>query len=206
MDGINEKGLFIGVMTVVSPEQNSYAGLSYPDSPAVDAHHMMRIILNTCSSVQEAITKTKSARIWFADEVVHFLLADASGAMCVFEFDEQGRLLIIYPDNENYLLSTNSWLYDTDYLARLHCWRYAVASNILGNNPLKDTADLFDVMRKMTQIPSNPYVQNNYVYNTSIFDYLQTLWTSLYNLENLTMTIHYWLDNEEAFYSYSLDN
>ncbi|MBN1796930.1 MAG: linear amide C-N hydrolase [Spirochaetales bacterium] len=203
MDGINEKGLFIGVLTVATPERESYAGLAYPDSPAVDAHHMMRIILNTCASVREAAALTEKTRIWFGDDVVHLLLADASGAMCVFEFDSQGRLFIVSPDEKKYLVSTNSWLYGTIPSERRQCWRYEFAGNELEQKKLHNLDDLFEVMKKISIVRSNPHARNKMAEND--FDYLQTVWTSLYDLEQLSMKIHYWLDGKDSFYFYSID-
>ena len=61
---------------------------AYPEEPAIQVIHMVRIALETCATVEEAVALFQSVRIWFPVEVNHILLADKMGNSAVIEFDE----------------------------------------------------------------------------------------------------------------------
>jgi predicted choloylglycine hydrolase len=150
MDGINEKGLFIGVATNEDPSQYARLGYQpYPDSPAVNAHHMMSIVLDTCASVDEALALIGRMRIWFSDEFLHFMIADASGASAVAEFDENGRL-VPFRSVKAYQVVTNTALQIGPENVGARCWRYARADATLASTDINSLGDLLAVNRSIS--------------------------------------------------------
>ena len=107
-DGMNEKGLFIGVATNGNPDiYNHKEGYTYSDVPAVQVIHMVRIALEKCATVEEAVSLFQSVRIWFPEEFNHLLLADASGDAAVLEWDPD-KQAHVFRQNKPYLLLTNT--------------------------------------------------------------------------------------------------
>jgi predicted choloylglycine hydrolase len=206
MDGINSSGLTVAVMSVIDPVRDKYAHLPYPDSPAVDCHHLMRIILNTCATYREAVDLAGSVRVWFGNENVHFLVADSSGGMGIFEFDSQGSLHVQGPEaGEPFLLSTNSWLTDTPMISRLRCWRYATARYTLEKTEVHDVHDLFPIVFGMALHPSNPLALG--LYGTSpdeeTLRHRPTIWTSFFDLSARTMNVRFWEDREQRWFEFT---
>ncbi|MCB9267330.1 MAG: linear amide C-N hydrolase [Lewinellaceae bacterium] len=107
-DGMNEKGLFIGVATNGNPDiYNHKEGYTYSDVPAVQVIHMVRIALEKYATVEEAVSLFQSVRIWFPEEFNHLLVADASGDAAVLEWDPD-KQAHVFRQNKPYLLLTNT--------------------------------------------------------------------------------------------------
>ncbi len=150
MDGINEKGLFIGVATNESPAQFRALGQKpYPSGPAVNAHHMMAIVLDTCSSVEEALALVGRMRVWFSDEFLHFMVADAGGASAVIEFDADGRL-VPFRSQKHYQVVTNTALQIGPENVAAQCWRYAQAERTLSTAAIASRDELLAVNRSVS--------------------------------------------------------
>jgi hypothetical protein len=174
MDGINERGLFIGVATNESPSQ--YAALGhrpYPDEPAVNAHHMMSIVLDRCGSVEEALALIGRMRIWFSDEFLHFMLADAAGDSAVVEFDAAGRLLA-FRSGRRYQVVTNTSLQIGPENVGARCWRYAQAEARLAAAEIRSRDELLTVNRSV-----------------SVSSSVKTLWISMADLGRKEMDVRF---------------
>jgi len=149
MDGINERGLFIGVATNEDPAEYATLGHQpYPDEPAVNAHHMMSIVLDRCADVEEALALIGRMRIWFADECVHFLLADAAGRSVVVEFDLEGRL-VPFRSEGAYQVVTNTALQIGQEAVAARCWRFDLAESTLASTPIRALPGLLEVNRSI---------------------------------------------------------
>jgi hypothetical protein len=175
MDGINEKGLFIGVATNESPSEYGRLGHQpYPDSPAVNAHHMMSIVLDTCGNVSEALRLIGQMRIWFSDEFLHFMIADADGSSAVVEFDESGRL-VPFVSTRAYQVVTNTALQVGEERVASMCWRYARATSTLSSTDVRSLDDLLTVNRSVSVSSSSG----------------KTLWISLADLPQREMDVRF---------------
>ncbi len=132
MDGINERGLFMGLASLGSPPQ--YAGYAdtsvYPDRPVIQSQHLIRVVLDTCASVDEALNLIRKSRIWFPSGFIHYLLADSQGKSVVVTFDRE-KNLIVFPRQSSYLVLTNTALQEGEEYVYGACWRYRAATDLL---------------------------------------------------------------------------
>jgi hypothetical protein len=161
---------------------------AYPDEPAINAHHMMRIVLDTCSTVDEAIRLVSGFRCWFPSEWLHFMVSDASGGKAVFEFDAQGRLLTVRPEpGKGYLLSTNSYMtadrsrpgfdpFDT---------RFGRGTKMLDGASLASVDDLRAIIMRLAGSPSNPELPPAVKLARN-----QTRWQDFYDLDRRTLRLY----------------
>jgi len=192
MDGLNERGLFIGVMTVSAREWMKAGFKPYPAEPAVNAHHMMRIVLDRCATVDEAIALVSSFRVWFSDEWLHFLVADAAGNKAVFEFDERGRLATVKPGpGEAFLLSTNTALSGDPLRPYWDCPRYAAGQASLRSALPADMGELRAFMLRLSPNPSNADLYRGWGEKNKAKALArgQTRWESFYDLSRLRMEL-----------------
>jgi hypothetical protein len=197
MDGINEKGLFVAVLTVGSSPEASWGGLPYPDEPAVDTHHLMRIVLDTCATVADAEAMAASVRVWHGSENVHFVVADASGDIALFEFGADGKLVVDRMRERDFMVVTNDWMSGKSELERLRCWRYAVGRETLrASYPIRRGA-LRDATYAMVNHPDNPL--SHYGAGPYYFDVLRTVWTSIYDLGAMAASVDFHDGASDAF-------
>jgi hypothetical protein len=102
-DGLNEKGLAIGMAAV--PESPMP---SDPDNKSVGSLGVIRMILDHAASVEEALTIMRGVNIlWNGGPQLHYLIADASGTAALIEFIE-GEIVV--------LTNTNPWHQATNFL------------------------------------------------------------------------------------------
>ncbi len=107
-DGLNEKGLAIGMAAV--PESPTP---SDPNKKSVGSLGVIRMILDHAASVDEALTIMSSVNIlWNGGPQLHYLIADASGKAALVEFID-GEMVVLYNTSPwhqatNFLLSNTS--------------------------------------------------------------------------------------------------
>ena len=172
-EGINEKGLFIGVSTNALPPEYNEKEPEYPEEPAVQVIHMVRIALETCATVEEAVELFKSVRIWFPFEVNHLLIADEEGETAIVEFDRE-RKLVTFQRTDPYLIMTNTAFQKGIDYVRKSCFRLRNAEAALkAKGPLRDLDDVREITRIM-QITNGPG---------------RTLWTSYFDIRKREMEL-----------------
>ncbi len=176
-DGINEKGLVIGVATNGSPSKYNQREPDYPNEPAVQVIHMVRIVLDTCATVDEALALIGSVRIWFPVEVNHLLIADSKGQAAVVEFDVD-RNMVAFRRKEPYLVLTNTAYQEGIDFVKEHCGRYRKGVSMCKSG-IRATDDMLKVMKAM-QLKSG----NN-----------RTLWTSITDLSKRRMDVRFRSEN-----------
>ncbi len=149
-DGLNEKGLAIGMAAV--PESPTPID---PNHKSVGSLGVIRMILDHAASVEEALTIMRGVNIlWNGGPQLHYLIADASGKSALVEFID-GEMLVHYNTNP-WHQATNFLLSNTSGSADGICHRYDVLSERLeeeqGNLSLEEAMDLLeDVSQSSTQ-------------------------------------------------------
>jgi len=124
-DGMNEKGLVIGMAAV--PESPSP---SDPNNKSVGSLGVIRMILDHAASVEEALTIMRSVNIlWHGGPQLHYLIADASGEAALVEF-VAGEMIVLY-NTTPWHQATNFLLSNTNSSADGLCHRYDVLSERL---------------------------------------------------------------------------
>ncbi|MGB2895321.1 MAG: C45 family peptidase [Anaerolineales bacterium] len=102
-DGMNEKGLAIG-MAAVPKSPTPFDQIN----ESAGSLRIIRMILDHAASVEEALTIMDSVNIlWNGGPPLHYLIADASGTAVLVEF-VAGEMVVIY--------NTNPWHQATNFL------------------------------------------------------------------------------------------
>ena len=145
VDGMNEKGLCTSIMAL--PKQ---AAQQDTDNPDVGTTVIMRLWLDKCATVQEALELLETVDVRHDATVgsgYHYMVADASGACAVVEFDKEDgwkTMIVRKAEGENAMLVTNHLLSEKYYstvpdeaVGNPHSkswWRYETASAYLAEH------------------------------------------------------------------------
>lgn len=146
---------------------------------------MMRLLLDYCKSVDEAVDMLSHYNIAFAVNPEHLMLADSTGEMVIVEFLEGEMRLIDSP--KDWLVCTNHvlWSNSSDENAAV-CDRYRMGSAVMdkahGNI---DYQSFSNAVRSMS-------VDN------------WTMWTSIYDLDSRTASVLYKARTETKFVDQSM--
>lgn len=123
MDGVNEKGLYMGTANLAQPA-SYYWEDPYPTEPAICEHHLFRIALETCATVDEVIDLYRSVRPWSPNGTDHLMVVDAQGNSAVIEF-AMDRSVCFFRADKYYQLMTNiAYQEGMDYM-KANCQRFA---------------------------------------------------------------------------------
>ena len=145
VDGMNEKGLCTSIMAL--PKQ---AAQQDTDKPDVGTTVIMRLWLDKCATVQEALDLLETVDVRHDATVgsgYHYMMADASGDCAVVEFDKEDgwkTMIVRKAEGENAMLVTNHLLSEKYYstvpdeaVGNPHSkswWRYETASAYLAEH------------------------------------------------------------------------
>jgi hypothetical protein len=179
VDGFNERGLSIN--TATNGEEYFWQE-PYPRQPAVFSGHMARIVMDTCATVDEALQLIGSVRVWFPNEGLHWLIADASGKAVVVEFDLNRRMVVLDRSGP-YELMTNTALQKGDAYVSGVCVRFRTAQPRLEGG-LSGTAEMLDLLRSIRPTGAYPY---------------RTLWTAVMDLSDRSLEMHYRLEYDRPY-------
>jgi hypothetical protein len=124
-DGINEKGLAIGLAGVHCQRIK----LSR-EKELVFVTLFIRNVLDNCATVTEAAEFSKQFNLFDGSLSTishHFLVADADGNSLIIEYD-QGEMKHIQMRNQSQVI-TNRFVYQRLLQSRMQCWRYKTLYN-----------------------------------------------------------------------------
>jgi len=175
-DGINEKGLALCVTTAYTTME------PYPREPAILMGHMCQIVMQTCATVDQALTLLRTVRVWFPDEVNHWLIADATGKAVVVEWNPRDYQLLVFDRPGPYELLTNTPLQEGEEALLKKCFRYRKAKPLLETG-IRNPAEMLEIMKAM-RVTSGPG---------------RTLWTSVMDLNARTFEVHYFKEFERKY-------
>jgi hypothetical protein len=157
-DGMNEKGVAIGIMAV------PYVQAPYdPGKRSLSDLGIVRLVLDYAEDTDHAIWLIRNYNVRMDEVPLHFLIADRSGTSAVIEFVNY-EIKVMY-NHLPYQVSTNFVLHD--YFPSLlgRCWRYDLAYDVLQDKAGKILmSDARDILRNVSQ--SN------------------TMWSSVYGLKS----------------------
>ncbi|MBN1536827.1 MAG: linear amide C-N hydrolase [Anaerolineales bacterium] len=126
-DGMNEKGLVVGMASVPSGNMPDD-----PMKPSIDSLFVMREILDHASIVEEAVEILKKYDIDMGSVPLHYLIADITGKAVLVEF-YQGEMIIDY-NEEPWLVATNFIVASAGDSPQGQCQRYDLIYNTLDGN------------------------------------------------------------------------
>jgi hypothetical protein len=180
VDGVNERGLSINSAT--NGEEYDWREPYPQQQAAVFSGHLARIVMDSCATVDEALQLIGSVRVWFPNEGLHWLIADASGRAVVVEFDGNRRMVVLDRPGP-YELMTNTALQKGDTYVSSVCPRFRLAQPRLEAG-LSGGDDMLSLMRSMRPTSAYPY---------------RTLWTSIMDLGERSLEAHYRLEYDRPY-------
>lgn len=148
-DGMNEKGLAIGMAAVPGGDMPHD-----PQRKTLDELEVIREVLDHAGTVDEAIEILDSYNIDMGSVPIHYLIASASGDAAVVEFFQGG--MVVFRNETQWQVATNFLLASTNGNEQGQCWRYDLIEQRLhelgGQVPTKDAFRLLkDVSQDITQ-------------------------------------------------------
>ncbi len=126
-DGLNEKGVAIGMMAIpraVSPYD--------PGKVTIGEIDMIRLVLDYAENLGHALSMIRNYNIRMEQPPIHYLIADRSGNSAIIEFT-QGEMKVI-PNTDPWQVSTNFIFSEMEDPFLAGCWRFNTACSILGAN------------------------------------------------------------------------
>ena len=129
-DGMNEKGLAIGMMAL--PSAN---GPNDPKKRTVNSLMIIRLMLDYAQNVDEAIAIMRNFNIDFqGGPPLHYFITDRSGKSAVVEFVDEK--ISVLPNNHPWQAATNFIITGlSPETSRASCWRYKKVWETLENRP-----------------------------------------------------------------------
>jgi predicted choloylglycine hydrolase len=160
IDGMNKKGLAIGIMAVPYAQLNTD-----PRKITLGSLQIIRLLLDYAQNLDEAISLMQEYNIDFqGGPPLHYFIVDSTGNSAVIEFVDNEYVILRTEDA--WQVSTNFIISMTDFDdANSPCWRYNLAySRLEQNQNILTGAQTMDILSAVSQ--SN------------------TIWSSLYNLKH----------------------
>ena len=120
-DGMNERGLAVGMMAVPHARDRDK-----PQSVTISSIHAIRLMLDYAANVEEAVSLLREVTVAFGDPPIHYLVADSSGDSAVIEYLD-GEMVVQH-NEVPWQVSTNFLLAEARPAgADSPCWRYNLA-------------------------------------------------------------------------------
>ena len=144
LDGVNECGVAIGVMSV--PKAESSSDFSKKTISSLGA---VRLVLDYAANVDEAISLMSNYNIYFQKIPIHYMISDSSGKSVIVEYVE-GKMNIL-ENKELWQVSTNFVLSGYDNIGRGQD-RYKLAEQNLKDTYLSITkSNAMDILNNVSQ-------------------------------------------------------
>ena len=175
LDGVNEKGLAVGVLQLFAEPTNQQT-----EKPDVDTTLAIRIILDKAATVSEAIEILESYDMHAsAGGCYHLHVADAEGDSAVVSWVDNE--MIVTRTDTDYQCATNFFVHDVDFEYTKHGEdRYEIITTALEKATNGITLEEgMDILKSAAQIHTVGSDGNIYT----------TQWSSIYDLKNCTLTI-----------------
>lgn len=178
-DGMNEKGVAIGIMAVPHAEP-PYD----PDKVTIHDLSVVRLVLDYASSSDEAVALIGKYNVRFDGVFLHYMIADRSGKSVIVEF-VNGQMKVTR-NKYNYQVCTNFVIEDAkpDFSGR--CWRYDSAWVKLSTAPNAMTSGL---SMNLLQTVSQNTTKWSLVYNLTTGGILACVGREYENLYNFSLNM-----------------
>lgn len=190
LDGVNEKGLAVGVLQLFAEPTNQES-----DKVDVDTTLAIRVLLDKCATVEEAISMLEGLDMHAsAGGCYHLHVADASGNSAVISYVDN-EMVVTRPE-EDYQVATNFYVHDVDFEYTKHGEdRFEIITK-----GLKKADGALTAAQAMNLLESA--AQTDTVCDDGTL--CTTQWSSIYDLTNPSLTLCNDLDYDNT-YTYSVD-
>lgn len=186
LDGVNEKGLAVGVLQLQAPvtAQNT-------EKPNVGTTLAIRAMLDKCATVDEALEFLNSVDMYAAAKgCYHFQLADATGKSIVVSYVDNE--IVVTEKKNGFIAATNFYLHKVPFkYEKQGLDRYAILEKTLKEkNSLlsaKEGMELLEAVRIKGTDPD----EKGRVYSTQ--------WSSIYDLTNPALSLCADMDYDNVY-------
>lgn len=187
VDGMNEKGLSVGVLELETPET-----FQQTEKKDITTTAIIRTVLDHAATVDEAVEIFNSYDMHDLLGVgctYHYQVADANGDTAIIEY-VNGETTVIRPDETGTLVATNFWLsegvYDPDGAGHD---RYETAKAMLAeNNYIVTEEEAMDIL------------DATHIENEDLHGFIcSTVWSIVYNNTDITFDICSMYDFENVY-------
>ena len=186
LDGINEKGLAVGVLQLQAPvtAQDS-------DKPDVGTTLAIRAMLDKCATVDEAIDFLRSVDMYAAAKgCYHFQIADATGKSVVVSY--VNNEMVITEKTGDFIAATNFYLHDVPFeYEKQGLDRYEILEKTLTEKKSLLTAEEGMDLLETVRITGTDPDEKGRVYSTQ--------WSALYDLTNPSLTLCVDMNYDEPY-------
>lgn len=157
-DGLNEKGVAIGIMAVPYVELPSD-----PQKRTLNELSVVRLVLDYAENTDHAISLIQKYNISMNEVPLHFLIADRTGKSALIEFVDN-KMQVMF-NQEAFQVSTNFIVFNTLNNVLGKCWRYDKAYQVLKDKSGQiSNVEAKDILQSVSQ--------NN------------TMWSAIYNMKS----------------------
>lgn len=177
LDGVNEKGLAVGVLQLQAPATAQDNG-----KPDVGTTLAIRAMLDKCADVDEAVEFLKSVDMFAAAKgCYHFQLADAKGKSLVVSYVEN-EMVITEKTDEGFIAATNFYLHEVPFEYEAQGMdRYEILKKALTESNSVLTAEEGMELLEAARIKGTDPDEKGRVYSTQ--------WSSIYDLSNPSLSL-----------------
>ena len=196
LDGMNEKGLAVGVLVVDEQIVHQKTGKT-----PVTTTSALRMILDKAATVNEAIELLKSHDMNSSGSTgYHFQLADATGDTAVIEYIN-GEMKVVRSEKENNSLCATNFTLSTNEKNGSGQDRYEIIQKKLDETNGVMTEE--ETMRLLEEAHFDGVKASN-ADQTDKYYNAKTQWSAVYNLSKKTLTLCVGMDYDKK-YEYSLE-
>lgn len=186
LDGMNEKGLCVGVLLIDTEPTNQMT-----DKVDITTTTAIRMLLDQAATTEEAIALLKQYDMHSsANSCYHFQIADANGHSAVVEYIDN-KMSVVYPET-SYQAATNFLLTPGDYnFGKGHDRYTTLMSTLKAQDGKLDETQAMQLLKSVSQ-QSDEKEEGS-----------ATQWSVVYDQKNLTATICVGQDYDHS-YTFSL--
>lgn len=188
VDGMNEKGLSIGVLELETPET-----FQQTEKKDITTTAIIRTVLDHAATVDEAVEIFKSYDMHDLLGVgctYHYQVADANGNTAIIEY-VNGETTVIRPDETGTLIATNFWLSEgVDDPDGAGHDRYETAKNMLAEKNYIVTED------EAMDILDATHIENEDLHGFTC----STVWSVVYNNTDRTFDVCAMYDFDNVYH------
>jgi predicted choloylglycine hydrolase len=189
LDGINSEGLVVAILA----EEESGNKVGREPSSEVGMHELMgmRYLLDNCKNVEEAKEALLSLKHYYAFIPCHYIVGDRSGRSFTFEFSPtRNRSYVI--DGRGPQCVTNHLVFHHQKIEEFPAtdlnWSMRRYKMLDESIKAKEKFTLEEITAINAQVAVPPVVPGNPEVAPG-----RTLWYAQYDLENLTLTVKFYL-------------
>lgn len=177
LDGVNEKGLAVGVLQLQAPVTEQDKG-----KPDVGTTVAIRAMLDTCATVDEAVAFLETVDMFAAARgCYHFQIADATGKSVVVSYVEN-EMVITGQEEKGFMAATNFYLHDVPFeYEKQGLDRYAILEKTLTEKESVLSAEEGMNLLHDVRITGTDPDEKGRVYSTQ--------WSSIYDLTNPSLSL-----------------